>query len=92
MQHAKLLADHGMPHLDIAELRCRDRVISQTLSRFVYDQGGSGILYRSDLDDLRCVALFDGRARLIEGGSREPLTERPTELLDVCNEFALRMP
>lgn len=90
-RHVDLLTDHGMDHLDVTEVRSRDRVITQTLSRWLFDQGAAGIVYRSNLDALPCVALFEGRASVETDGEPELLTGTPAELLEVCNEFGLAL-
>jgi RES domain len=88
-QHADLLVAHGMQHLDISEVRSRDRIVTRTLSRFVFERGAAGILYRSNLDDLPCVALFERRAALTADGEAEALADLPDELLRVSEEFGL---
>lgn len=91
-RHADLLVAHGMEHLDISEVRSRDRVVTQTLSRFVFDRGGAGILYRSNLDDSPCVALFEGRSTVTADGEAQLLADLPDELLQVCDELGLECP
>lgn len=73
-RHADLLRKHGMRHLDISELRSRYRQVTQALSRWLFDQGAAGILYRSNLDNLPCVALFEGRATVAasDAGEADP--------------------
>jgi hypothetical protein len=88
-RYAELLAAHGMEHLDITELRSRDRIVSQTLGRFVFENGGAGVIYRSNLDDLLCAAVFEGKARLTPDGEPEPLASSPRELARVCKELGL---
>jgi len=88
-EHADLLVDHGMDHLDVSEVRSRDRIVTQTFGRFLYDLGAAGILYRSNLDDLPCLALFEGRALLTLDGELEALADLPPALLQVCDEFGL---
>jgi hypothetical protein len=90
-RHAALLAQHGMDHLDIAQIRSKDRSISQEITRFVANQGAAGIMYGSNLDDQPCAALFQGRSRLfpIKGSEPEPLTSTHPDLMMICNEFGL---
>lgn len=57
-----------MEHLDISEVRSRDRIVTQTLGRFVFERDAAGVLYRSNLDDLPRVALFEQRAALTADG------------------------
>jgi len=90
-EYPKLLDAHGMEHLDISEVRSRQRAVTQAFSRWLFDRGAAGIVYRSNLDDLPCLALFEGRASLVAKGESEPLIQAPVELLEVCNEFGLSL-
>jgi hypothetical protein len=78
-------------HLDIAQIRSKDRALTQAVTRFVAEQGAAGVLYGSNLDDQPCAVLFEGRARLspIDGYKSEPLTPTHPELVAVCEEFGL---
>jgi hypothetical protein len=89
--HAALLARHGMGHLDISQIRSKDRPVTQALTRFLADRGAAGIVYGSNLDDLSCAALFEGRALLVPvpGPDPEPLNASHPDLLAVCNELGL---
>lgn len=88
-EYADLLDAHGMEHLDISEVRSGQRIVTQTLSRWLFDRGASGMRYGSSLDNLPCLALFEDRADLAEDGEPEPLTDLPSELLEVCRDFGL---
>ena len=88
-RHAALLAAHAMPHLDISQVRSRDRVVTQTISRALFEEGAAGIRFRSNLDDGPCAALFEGRAWLEPRDKPTPLTEDVEELLQVCEEYGL---
>jgi hypothetical protein len=70
--HADRLARHGMDHLDIAQIRGKDRPLTQAVTRFVAERGAAGILYGSNLDDQPCAALFEGRARLVPASGYKP--------------------
>ena len=89
--HADLLAHHGMDHLDIAQIRSKDRPITQAVTLFVAAQGAAGIVYGSNLDDQPCAALFEGRSLLVPMPrfSPEPLTASHPDLMTVCDEFGL---
>ena len=89
--HADLLARHGMDHLDISQIRSKDRPVTQALTRFLADRGAAGIVYGSNLDDLPCAALFEGKALLVPvpGPDPEPLTAFYPDLVAVCDEFGL---
>jgi hypothetical protein len=91
MEHIGLLAAHGFDHLDVSELRSRARAVTRTLSRWCFDRGAAGILFRSNLDDLRCFALFEGRSSLTGARVAEPLRDRPAELLTTCKDFGLTL-
>jgi hypothetical protein len=86
---AALLAQHRMDHLDISEIRSKDRAVTQTISRYIHDAGAAALRFRSKLDNEPCFALFEGRARLISAGVPVPLTDSVPELLQVCGEYSL---
>jgi len=88
---ANLLTRLGVDHLDIAQIRSKDRALTQAVTRFLAEKGAAGVLYGSNLDDQPCAALFEGRARLssVTGYKPEPLTLPHPELLAVCEEFGL---
>jgi hypothetical protein len=87
--HAALLAEHGMPQLDIFQRRSKDRPVTQAISRSLYERGVAGLLFRSNLDDKRCLVLFEGRARLRAFGRAKPAPEDIPDLLRVCAEYGL---
>jgi hypothetical protein len=84
-----VLSCHGMERLDITETRSRVRPVSQTISRWLYERGVAAVVYRSNLDNEPCVALFEGRARLVPDGDPEPLLGSVRELDQVCRELGL---
>jgi len=89
-RHAHLLAGHGMPHIDIGQVRSKTRVVTQTIARSLYDDGFAGVRFRSNLDDRECFALFEGHATL-DPTSRDPdlLTDDLPELLQAASDFEL---
>lgn len=89
--HATLLARLEVDHLDIAQIRSKDRALTQALTRFLAERGAAGVLYGSNLDDQPCAALFEGRARLspLVGCEPDPLTRDHPDLKAVCEEFGL---
>jgi hypothetical protein len=91
--HADLLVRHGMDHLDIAQIRSKDRPVTQAFTRFVADRGAAGIVYGSNLDDQPCAALFENRSFLVPapGKYHEPLTASHPDLVAVCGEFGLNL-
>lgn len=88
-QLAELLARHGMDHLDIAQVRSRDRVVTQTVSRKLFERDYAGIRFGSNLDDQPCFALFEGHAELVARGDPVDLTPDLESLKQVCAEFGL---
>jgi hypothetical protein len=90
--HAALLHRHGMEHLDISQIRSRDRDVTQALARALFDLGAAGVAYGSNLDDLPCYALFEDRASLIPDGDPEILDPAHSEFMRICREFGLASP
>lgn len=88
-RYARELRDHGIQHLDISEIRSRFRKLSQLMARDLYDRGAAGLIYRSNLDNQQCVALFEGRARLKATGRANPLSELDVDLNRVLVEFGI---
>ena len=88
-RHATLLAEHGMAQLNIAEIRSKNRLVTQTIARDLYMRGAAGVLFRSNLDDGPCIALMEGRARFIADGAPLSLAEDLPELTRVCEEYNL---
>ena len=92
-RHAILLAEHGMEHLDISQIRSEDRIVTQTIGRSLHGDGAAGLAFGSNLDDQPCFALFEGRATL------EPLEPPVVVALDddlgilrqVAAEYGLRL-
>ena len=92
-RHAALLAAHGMEHLDIAAIRSRTRIVTQTIGRSLYEQGAGGVSFGSNHDDQPCYALFEGRAQLIadRDASRVELKPDLDLLQQVCDEWNLHV-
>ena len=79
-----------MDYLDISQIRGKTRQITQEITRFVAARGAAGIVYGSNLDDLPCAALFEGRSYLVPSpGKLEELTAIQPDLARVCREFGL---
>ncbi len=90
LELAPTLAEAGIRHLDIAELRGRHRAITQQLARHLFStRAAAGVAFRSHLDSGPCAALFEHRSRLVATGDPIPLTEPLQELHRVCEEFGL---
>jgi RES domain-containing protein len=90
-EHAALLALHDMDHLDIAQVRSRDRIVTQTVGRELYERRYAGVRFGSNLDDQACYALFEGRAELAPNGEPAELTPELEPLRQVCEEFGLSL-
>jgi hypothetical protein len=78
-----------MAHIDMSEARSKVRELTQTLGQTLHEDGRAGVMFRSAVDDGMCVALFEGRGRLVAAGDPVPLTSDLPELLQVCSEFDL---
>ena len=87
--HAELLAHYGMPHLDLSQITSKTRIVTQTISRSLFDNGASGIRFPSNTDSKPCIVLFEGRGSLIAAGAAEHLSTAIPELLAVCSEWTL---
>ncbi|MFL6197843.1 MAG: RES family NAD+ phosphorylase [Thermoanaerobaculia bacterium] len=81
-----------LEELDISVLRGKNRVLTRKLSRTLFKQGAAGVVYGSRVVDSRCIALFEGRARLIPDGEPEPLKDRLDELRAVLERIDLTLP
>jgi hypothetical protein len=88
---ALLLAMHDMDHLDISQVRSRDRFVTQTIGRELYARSYGGVRFGSNLDDRPCYALFEGRAALHADGDPLELEPDLEPLRLVCDEFGLRL-
>jgi hypothetical protein len=90
-EFAELLAEQDMEHLDIAQVRSRDRIVTQTVGRALYERYYAGVRFGSNLDDQPCYALFEGRAVLEANGDPLELTRDLEPLQQVCEEFGLEL-
>jgi RES domain len=88
---ALVLAMHDMDHLDITQVRSRDRFVTQTVSRELYERRYGGVRFGSNLDDRPCYALFEGRAALHADGDPLELEPDLEPLRKVCDEFGLTL-
>jgi hypothetical protein len=92
-EHAAMLAEHGMAHFDVAEVRSRTRTVTQHIGRTLYERGTAAIRFGSNLDDRPCYAVFEARGRLVPRRDTSPLelTSDLPELVAVCDEYGLRL-
>jgi len=75
-EHAGLLAKYGFKHLDISVLRGPCREVTQVIGRSLYDGlNAAALLYNSNVNNQRCIALFEGRAWLEDTEAVIPLLE-----------------
>ena len=86
-----LLVERELDHLDIAQVRSRDRIVTQAMSRALYERRYGGVRFGSNLDDRPCYALFEGRAELERSGDPLELEPDLEPLRHVCDEFGLRL-
>ncbi|MFY9825125.1 MAG: RES family NAD+ phosphorylase [Thermoanaerobaculia bacterium] len=84
-----LLIRWKISRLDLSEVLGARRRLTRNIARIFFDSGAAGVLYRSRLDGELCVALFEGRARLVSAGDPTLLSEPLPELDQVCKEFRL---
>lgn len=84
-----LLVAHEMPFLDTTELRSRDRIVTQAISRRIHDRGFAGIVFGSLLDSGCCWALFEDRAVLEPRGDVMRLEVDLPDLMRVCGELSI---
>lgn len=90
-EHAPMLAEHGLRHLDMAEIRSRTRVVTQRIARTLYERGAAAIKFGSNLDDRPCYAVFEARGRLVAAGEPVDLDADLPDLVTVCAEYGLRI-
>jgi len=87
-----LLTEHNIEHLNISEIRIKNRVITREISQALYSRWGcAGIEFKSNLDNLICYALFEGRAHLRPTGKQISMAIDNEPLVQVCKEFDLEL-
>lgn len=77
--------------LDLSVLRSKDRFLTQKLGRFLHERGVAGVAYGSRIVNSRCIALFEGRARLVPDGPAQPLEEVLDELAVSLGKIGLSL-
>lgn len=90
-EHAALLAAHGMPHLDITQLRSHQRVVTQTIALDLRAKGTAVIAYRSNLDGQQCVAVLEGPAAPKRWGQPQTIEADDADLIEVCRAWKLQI-
>jgi hypothetical protein len=91
-EHAAMLAEHGMRHLDVSEVRSRTRVVTQRIGRALYEAGAAAIRFGSNLDDRPCYAVFEARGHLAPRADDAAVLELDADLaplVAVCAEYGL---
>jgi hypothetical protein len=89
--HSTLLRAHGMEHLNISEIRSKNRAVTQAVSRDLYEQGAAGITFKSNLDNGGCLVVFEGRGLRHPASEPQDLSEDVPELWQVVTEYGLLM-
>jgi hypothetical protein len=87
--HRHLLKRYGIMHLDVSQIRSQQRIITQRISRTLFEEMEAGVQFRSRLDQQPCFALFEGRASLKPIEAPIPMTVDHPDLVRVCGEFTL---
>lgn len=89
-EHASLLAEHDLSHLDLHEITTTRRAVTQTIASSLFDQGAAGVRFPSRLDGNACVVGFEGRVEIAPAGAPVSLTDPPPEpLQNVCAAWRL---
>lgn len=88
-ENAGFLAAHGLEHVNISEIRSKQRPVTQQLARTLYEEGASGVFFGSNETDKICFALFEGRARLAAAGEPVLLTSEPEPLVEAARLIGL---
>lgn len=91
-RHARLLHDHGLSHLDLAQITSRRRQVTQHLAGDLLARGAAAIRFASLFGGGDCLAVFEDRCELTIIGQPIDLTDPPPKsLLAVCSQWQLRM-
>jgi hypothetical protein len=91
-EHADLLADYDLPHLDLHEITTSRRALTQTIAGHLYDQGHAAVRFPSRLDGNACIALFEDRGQITPAADPIELTDpAPEPLINVCSAWQLKM-
>jgi hypothetical protein len=87
--HETLLKRYGIHSLNIFKIRSQERMVTQRISRTLFEEGEAGVQFRSRLDEKPCFALFEGRAILKPKSAAIPMTMDHPDLIRVCGEYTL---
>lgn len=91
MQLAPMLQQLGLDDFDLSDALSRNRHLTQTISRFAFDEGFQGIAYKSRFDDtFDCWAVFEG-ARF-EPTGRFAILRNDSDLIEAARRLNLRAP
>jgi hypothetical protein len=88
---AGLLVLENIPDLDAATAQGPNRKATQAISRWAYDRGYQGIVYRSRLDnEIGCWAIFED-ARFVPEGRVEIITRSDPDLTTIAEIYNLEI-
>jgi hypothetical protein len=91
-EHAELLAEFDLSHLDLHEITTSRRAVTQTIAGDLYDSGCAGVRFPSRLDGNACIALFEGRGVVTAAGPALALVDpAPEPLVNVRAAWQLQM-
>lgn len=89
---ANLMIHHKISHLNISDVRSKNRHLTRAISRIIYENWDcAGIEFRSNLNGGNCYALFEERSKLHQIGKSINLEEDIPLLIKVCKDYGLRM-
>jgi len=92
LEHLDSLVAKKLKELDLSLLRSGDRALTRKIGRSLFEKGASGVAYGSHVDNCLCIALFEGRARLIPDGEPQPLKDVLDELRASLEKIGLTLP
>jgi hypothetical protein len=78
-----------MRHLDIAQLRSDQRIVTQTIALDLFGSGKAGIAYRSNLTSAPCVAIFEGRTTPTPWGAAQTIEKNDIDLVAIAKQFGI---
>ena len=90
-EFAELLVDFGITDLDVSAIRGPHRALTRAISRWAYDRGYHGLIYRSRFEDRSdCWAIFE-KSLFAPVHPAEPITRTDLDLRAVADLFGLAL-